>query len=102
MTYVASTAGIGIGKMFLGLGFHPAGKPVRCANDESNIARLVALVKQRGAARVALEAIGPYAQWLVAALTAAGVAVANVDPRRVPPSAPRKGASSRRTRWTRA
>ena len=99
MTLFALTAGIDVGTMFPDLGCHPAGKPVR-ASDETGIARPVALVKQRGAARVALEAIGPYAQRLMAALTAAGVAV--VNPRRVPPSAPRKGASPRPTRWTRA
>lgn len=83
MTCTALTAGVDVGKTYLDLGFHPAAKPVRCTDDARGIARLVDLVKKRGATRVAIEAIGPYAQRLVAALAGAGLAVAIVDPRRI-------------------
>ena len=83
MTCTALTAGVDVGKTFLDLGFHPTSKPVRHKNDADGIAKLVALVKKRGVLSVAIEAIGPYAQRLVAGLTAAGVAVSIVDPRRI-------------------
>ncbi|ACA16960.1 transposase IS116/IS110/IS902 family protein [Methylobacterium sp. 4-46] len=76
-------AGIDAGKHFLDLGFHPAGKPMRCDNNPAGIKRLIAALRQRGVIRVALEAIGPYAQPLVHALVAAGFTVALIDPRRV-------------------
>ncbi len=83
MTCIVLTAGVDVGKTFLDLGFHPASKPVRFKNDERGIADLVALVRKRSAICVAIEAIGPYAQRLVAGLTAAGVAISIVDPRRI-------------------
>lgn len=74
MNCVTLTAGVDVGKTFLDLGFHPAGKPVRYKNDERGIAQLIAAVQKRGTLSVAIEAIGPYAQRLVAALATAGVA----------------------------
>lgn len=76
-------AGIDAGKHFLDLGFHPAAKPLRCPNDPAGIQSLIDALRQRGVLRVALEAIGPYAQPLVTALVAAGFPVALVDPRRI-------------------
>ena len=83
MNCVALTAGVDVGKTFLDLGFHPAGKPVRYKNDERGIAQLIVAVQKRGTLTVAIEAIGPYAQRLVAALAIAGVTVSIVDPRRI-------------------
>lgn len=76
-------AGVDVGKHFLDLGFHPAAKPLRWDNAPAGITRLIAALRQRGVVRVALEAIGPYAQPLVRALVEAGFSVALVDPRRV-------------------
>lgn len=76
-------AGIDVGKDFLDLGFHPAAKPLRCANTPDGIRDLIAALTRRSVSRVALEAIGPYAYPATTALTEAGFAVALVDPRRV-------------------
>ncbi|MGX5774192.1 IS110 family transposase [Methylorubrum zatmanii] len=77
------TAGIDVGKDFLDLGFHPAAKPLRCDNTPAGIRDLIAAVTSRGVQRVALEAIGPYAYPVTAALSAAGLPVGLVDPRRI-------------------
>ena len=76
-------AGIDVGKSFLDLGFDPPAKPLRFRNDASGIAALIAALRRRGAVRVALEAIGPYAQALTDALVAAGFEVGLADPRQV-------------------
>lgn len=76
-------AGIDAGKFFLDLGFQPAAKGLRCANDPAGIQSVIDALRRRGVVRVALEAIGPYAQPLVTALAAAGFSVALVDPRRI-------------------
>ena len=65
-------AGIDVGKTFLDLGFDPAARPLRFRNDAPGIAALIEALRRRGAARVALEAIGPYAHALTGALVAAG------------------------------
>jgi transposase len=83
MLSLVPVAGIDVGKHFLDLGFHPAAKPLRCANTPDGIARLIDALRQRGVPRVALEAIGPYAHPVTTALVEAGFAVALVDPRRV-------------------
>ena len=74
-------AGVDVGKSFLDLGFNPAARAVRVRNDASGIAALIEALRRRGASRVALEAIGPYAWPLTGALVAAGLA----DPRQVRP-----------------
>lgn len=76
-------AGIDVGKTFLDLGFDPAAKPRRFRNDGAGIAALIAALQGRGVARVALEAIGPYAQALTGALVVAGFEVGLADPRQV-------------------
>jgi transposase len=76
-------AGVDVGKSFLDLGFEPAGKPLRVRNDPDGIAALVGALRRRGACRVALEAIGPYAWPLTAALVAKGFEVGVADPRQV-------------------
>jgi transposase len=76
-------AGIDVGKRFLDLGYDPAAKPMRFRNDGPGIAALIEALRRRGAARVALEAIGPYAWPPTAALVAAGFEVLLADPRQV-------------------
>ncbi len=76
-------AGIDAGKFFLDLGFQPAARGLRCENSAAGIESVIDALRQRGVVRVALEAIGPYAQPLVTALVAAGFSVALIDPRRI-------------------
>ena len=52
------------------LGFEPAARPLRVTNDAAGIATLSEALRRRGASRVAIEAIGPYAWPLTAALVA--------------------------------
>ena len=76
-------AGVDVGKSFLDLGFEPAARGLRVANDAAGIAALVEALRRRGATRVALEAIGPYTWSLICALVAAGFEVGLADPRQV-------------------
>ena len=76
-------AGVDVGKSFLDLDFDPAAKPLRVRNDAPGIAALIEAMRRRGASRVALEAIGPYAWPLTAALVAKGFEVGLADPRQV-------------------
>ena len=76
-------AGVDVGKSFLDLDFAPAAKALRVSNDAPGIAALIEAMRRRGASRVALEAIGPYAWPLTAALVAKGFEVGLADPRQV-------------------
>ena len=76
-------AGVDVGKSFLDLDFDPAAKALRVRNDAPGIATLIEAMRRRGASRVALEAIGPYAWPLTAALVANGFEVGLADPRQV-------------------
>jgi transposase len=76
-------AGVDVGKSFLDLGFDPAARPLRVANDAAGVAALTEALRQRGAFRIAIEAIGPHAWPLTAALVAAGFEVGIADPRQV-------------------
>ncbi len=76
-------AGVDVGKSFLDLGFEPAAKSSRFGNDGPGVAALVEALRRRGAGKVALEAIGPYAHALTGALVAAGFEVFVADPRRI-------------------
>jgi transposase len=84
-------AGIDVGKSFLDLGSDPAARALRVGNDPAGIAALVDALHRRGATRVALEAIGPYAWPLTAALVAAGFEVGLADPRQVRAFRPAEG-----------
>lgn len=79
----APFAGIDVGKRFLDLGFEPAAKPLRVGNDAAGIATLVEALRRRGASRVAIEAIGPYAWPLTATLVAEGFEVGIANPRQI-------------------
>jgi transposase len=76
-------AGIDAGQRFLDVGLAPSGKTFRMPNAAEGIATLVERLAQQGVRRVVLEAIGPYAQRLVAALSVAGFEVGIVNPRRI-------------------
>lgn len=76
-------AGIDAGQRFLDVGLAPSGKTFRMPNAAEGIATIVERLAQQGVRRVVLEAIGPYAQRLVAALSVAGFEVGIVNPRRI-------------------
>ena len=80
----ASLSGaIDVGSIWLDLGFHPFAKPIRARNSEAGIKTIIAALRERGAAKVALEAIGGYARKMVAALIEADFRVFVVNPRRI-------------------
>lgn len=89
MTYPATlqslafAAGIDAGQRFLDVGLAPSGKTFRMPNAAEGIATIVERLANAGVRRVVLEAIGPYAQRLVAALSVAGFEVGIVNPRRI-------------------
>jgi len=76
-------AGIDAGQRFLDVGLAPSGTAFRMRNAAEDIARLVPRLQREGVRRVVLEAIGSYAQPLVAALVKAGFEVGVVNPRRI-------------------
>jgi transposase len=78
-----TVAGIDVGKLYLDVGIAPAGKRFRVHNDNRGIHSLVARVSAAAVQRVVLEAIGPYARKVVAALRTAGIEVGLVNPRRI-------------------
>jgi len=80
---VTIAAGIDAGQRFLDVGFAPSGKTFRVPNLADGIATLIERLMQAGVKRVILEAIGPYAQRLVQALSVAGFEVGIVNPRRI-------------------
>ena len=61
----------------------PAGRALRVDHTDAGIAELVALLRGRPVARVVLESTGRYHRGVAAALAAAGVPVAVVNPRQV-------------------
>lgn len=83
MTGLLCAAGIDVGRDFLDFAVAPQGRCGRVRNEPSGIATLVRRLRHAGVTRVALEAIGPYAERLLQALAAAGMAVGAVDPRRI-------------------
>lgn len=83
MTSLACAAGIDVGRDHLDFALAPQGIGGRVSNTTCGIARLLERLRRAGVARVALEAIGPYAEALLQALSGAGLAVGAVDPRRI-------------------
>jgi len=83
MTGLICAAGIDVGRDYLDFAVAPEGRGGRVRNEPSGIAALVRRLRQAGVTRVALEAIGPYAERLLQALAGAGIAVGAVDPRRI-------------------
>ena len=74
-------AGIDVSKDALDVHVRPTGLAVRVANDEAGIADLVARLRDLRPAGLVLEATGGYEVPVVAALAAAGLAPAVVNPR---------------------
>jgi transposase len=77
----ATFVGIDVAKDHLDVHCHPQGTAFRAANDDDGIADLVARLVAVGPALVVLEATGGYQNPVVAALGAAGLPVAVVNPR---------------------
>lgn len=82
MTAVCA-AGIDAGKLYLDVGIEPSRRRFRVANAPAGIACLIDRLHQARVERVVLEAIGPYAQPVVAKLDQAGFTVGMVNPRRI-------------------
>lgn len=76
-------AGIDVSKDHLDVHLRPTGEALRLGNDEPGIARVVARLAAAGPALVVLEATGGYEHPVAAALAAAGLPVAVVNPRQV-------------------
>ena len=76
-------AGIDAGQKYLDVGFAPSGITFRVVNALDGIAKLIERLAREGIRRVVLEAIGPYAQRLVQALSLAGFEIGIVNPKRI-------------------
>ena len=76
-------AGIDVAKAYLDLAVRPAGTHERLPNDEAGIAQVVARLQPLHPTLVVLEATGGLEVPLAAALAAAGLPVAVVNPRQV-------------------
>jgi transposase len=74
-------AGIDVSKAALDVAVRPAGAAFRLANDPAGLAALVERLRPLAPALVVIEATGGYELAAVAALQAAGVPVAAVNPR---------------------
>jgi transposase len=76
-------AGVDVAAAHLDVAVRPGGEAWRAANDEAGVAALAARLAALGPALVVLEATGRAEAPLVAALAAAGLPVAVVNPRQV-------------------
>ena len=79
---IAHFVGVDVAKAHLDVAIRPGGAPFRVANDPAGLAELVARLVPTGPALVVVEATGGYELPAVAALQAAGLAVAAINPRR--------------------
>jgi transposase len=75
--------GIDVSKAYLDVAERPGPAPMRLANDEDGIAQVVARLQVSRPVLIVLEATGGLEIPVVAALAAAGLAVAVVNPRQV-------------------
>jgi transposase len=75
--------GIDVAKAYLDLAERPGGTPARYSNDEAGIARICGRLQTQVPTLIVLEATGGLEVPLAAALAAAGLAVAVVNPRQV-------------------
>ncbi|WP_346296386.1 IS110 family transposase [Rhodopseudomonas sp. P1] len=80
---LAVAAGVDAGQRFLDVALAPSGQTFRMPNLAEGIAEIIARLERSGVRRVVLEAIGPYAEPLVKALSVAGFEVGIVNPRRI-------------------
>ena len=81
MTAAPCYVGIDVAKAHLDVASRPGGDRWRVANDADGVATLVARLHESQPALVVLEATGGYERPVTAALTAAGLPVAVVNPR---------------------
>jgi len=81
MTEPLTFVGIDVAKAHLDVAARPAGAAFRVPNDPAGLAELVARLAELSPALVVLEATGGYELAAVAALRAAGLPVAAVNPR---------------------
>jgi transposase len=80
---VAQVVGIDVGKAHLDIAARPSGEAWRVGNDEAAIAGLVERLRTSAPALVVLEATGRLEAPVAAALAAAGLPLAVVNPRQV-------------------
>ncbi|MCD0424170.1 IS110 family transposase [Rubrivivax sp. JA1024] len=80
---LAVAAGVDAGQRFLDVALAPSGQTFRMPNLTEGIAEIIARLERSGVRRVVLEAIGPYAEPLVKALSVADFEVGIVNPRRI-------------------
>ena len=81
MTTTAPYIGIDVAKDWLDVALHPGGEHWRAGHDPTGLAELVARLDGLAPALVVLEASGGYERPVLAALAAAGLSVAVVNPR---------------------
>jgi len=74
-------AGVDVGKVNLDVGIHGEPGVARFGNTPSEIRRLTAQLKKRGAERIVVEATGGYEEALLESLAKAGLWVARINPR---------------------
>jgi len=79
----ACAAGIDVGKNFFDVGMAPTGHAFRVPNAPKGVAVVIDRLRRVKVRRVVLEAIGPYAAPLIAALRSNGFEVGVVNPRRI-------------------
>lgn len=79
----ACAAGIDVGKDFFDVGLAPGGQTFRFANAPKGVTAVIDRLRGANVRRVVLEAIGPYAAALIAALRQHGFEVGVVNPRRI-------------------
>ena len=82
ITPQAFFVGVDVAKAHLDVAIRPGDAPFRVANDPAGLAELVARLVSTGPTLIVVEATGGYELPLVAALQAAGLAVAAINPRR--------------------
>jgi transposase len=80
---IACAAGIDVGKSFLDVAVAPTGHNFRVPNAPKGVAVVIDRLRRIKVGRVVLEAIGPYAMALIAALRGSGFEVGVVNPRRI-------------------
>ena len=80
---IMMAAGVDVGRDWLDVAIAPSGKHFRTPNTPAGIASIPGRLSRAGVTRVVLESIGALAARLVRALTAAGLEVGVVDPRRI-------------------
>ena len=79
----ACAAGIDVGKNFFDVGLAPGGQTFRVANAPKGVTAVINRLQRANVRRVVLEAIGPYAAALIAALRQHDFEVGVVNPRRI-------------------